>query len=87
MSEIKVITSVQRRRQWSAEEKREIVEKSKLPGMSISHVARKYDVHPSQLFRWRRLAKQEGQNPRVYRLNRIKAPVAMAKIAIIMGRP
>jgi transposase len=58
MSEIKVITSVQRRRRWSAEEKREIVEESELPGMSISYVARKYDIHPSQLFRWRRLARQ-----------------------------
>ena len=58
MSEIKVITSMQRRRRWSAEEKREIVEESELPGMSISYVARNYDIHPSQLFRWRRLARQ-----------------------------
>lgn len=58
MSTIKVITSVQRRRRWSALEKREIVEESELPGMSISYVARKYDIHPSQLFRWRRLMQQ-----------------------------
>lgn len=58
MSDIKVITAVQRRRRWSAEDKRAIVEESELPGMSISYVARKYDIHPSQLFRWRRLMQQ-----------------------------
>ena len=58
MSDIKVITSVQRRRRWSAEDKRAIVEEAELPGMSISYVARKYDINPSQLFRWRRLMQQ-----------------------------
>jgi len=40
MSEIKVITSVQRRRRWTAEEKRAMVEEAEQPGMSISAVAR-----------------------------------------------
>jgi len=58
MSDIKVITSVQRRRRWTAEEKRAIVEETELPGMSISSVARKYDIHPNQLFTWRRLMRE-----------------------------
>jgi len=29
--------------------------KLKQPGNSISSVARKYEVHPNQLFKWRRL--------------------------------
>ena len=49
MSEIKVITSVQRRRRWRPEEKRAMVEEAEQPGMSISSVARKYDVHPNLL--------------------------------------
>lgn len=59
MSPIEVITSVQRRRHFSAEQKRAMVEEAELPGNSISSVARKYEVHPNQLFRWRRLM-QEG---------------------------
>jgi transposase len=55
MSPIEVITSVQRRRYFSAEQKRAIVEEAELPGNSISSVARKYEVHPNQLFKWRRL--------------------------------
>jgi transposase len=58
MSDIKVITSVQRRRRWSAEEKRAIVEETEQPGMSISAVARKSDINPNQLFNWRRLMRQ-----------------------------
>jgi transposase len=55
MSPVEVITSVQRRRRWSAEEKRAAVEEAEQPGMSISGVARKYGIHPNQLFKWRRL--------------------------------
>lgn len=56
METVEVITSVQRRRRWSAQEKQRIVEEAEQPGMSISFVARKYCIHPNQLFSWRRLA-------------------------------
>lgn len=59
MSPVEVITSVQRRRHWTAEQKRALVEEAGQPGMSISLVARKYEVHPNQLFRWRKLM-QDG---------------------------
>jgi len=52
---VEVITSVARRRRWSPEEKRAMVEEAELPGNSVSAVARKYNVHPNQLFHWRRL--------------------------------
>ena len=58
MSDIKVITSVQRRRRWRPEEKRAIVEEAEQVGNSISSVARKYDINPNQLFAWRRLMRQ-----------------------------
>ena len=55
MNSIEIITSVQRRRRWSPGEKKAIVEETEQPGMSISAVARKYGLHPNQLFTWRRL--------------------------------
>jgi len=55
MSPVEVITSVQRRRRWTAEQKKAMVEEAEQPGNSISSVARKYEVHPNQLFKWRRL--------------------------------
>jgi len=55
MGPVEVITSVARRRRWSPEEKRAMVQEAESPGMSVSAVARKYGIHPNQLFRWRRL--------------------------------
>ena len=78
MSTIKVITSVQRRRRWSAEEKRAMVEEAEQPGMSISAVARKYDVHPNLLFTWRRLMKQ-GALEAVRREERV-VPISEVKL-------
>src|SRR5262245_1976003 len=47
---IEVITSVQRRRRWSAEEKARIVQETYAPGMSVSLVARQHGVAPNQVF-------------------------------------
>src|SRR3712207_641656 len=53
---VEVITSVQRRRRWSAAEKVRMVEESHGPGASVSLVARRHGVNANQLFTWRRLA-------------------------------
>ena len=58
MGPVEVITSVERRRHWSAAQKQAMVEEAEEPGSTISSVARKYGVHPNQLFRWRKLAHQ-----------------------------
>ena len=52
---VEVITSVQRRRRWSAEEKAAMVQETWAPGMSVSLVARRHGIAPNQLFTWRRL--------------------------------
>lgn len=58
---IEVITSVQRRRRWSLDEKIRAVEESSIPGMTVSFVARKYGISPSLLFRWRKLMAEGGK--------------------------
>jgi transposase len=52
---VEVITSVQRRRRWTPEEKIRIVEEAYLPGNSVSLVARRHGIAGNQLFTWRRL--------------------------------
>jgi len=52
---IEVITSVQRRRRWSAEEKVAIVQETYAPDMSVSMVVRRHGVAPNMVFNWRRL--------------------------------
>jgi len=51
---IEVITSVERRRRWSAAEKERLVSASLAPSASVSAVARDAGIHPSQLYGWRR---------------------------------
>lgn len=51
---IEVITSVQRRRRYTVEQKLRLIEESNRPGMSVSYVARMHGIAPSQLFHWRR---------------------------------
>src|SRR3954468_9941457 len=50
---LEVITGVGRRRRWTEEEKAWIVAESLDPATTTSAVARRYGLHPSQLFVWR----------------------------------
>ncbi|ESZ71877.1 transposase [Mesorhizobium sp. L103C119B0] len=54
MPRVEVITSIERRRRWSREEKERLVVASFEPGVSVSDVARSAGIHVSQLFRWRK---------------------------------
>jgi transposase len=54
MPAIEVITSVERRRRWSREEKLRIVAESARPYRMVSQVARAHGIAPGQLFSWRR---------------------------------
>ena len=54
-SRAEVITSVERRRRWSQDEKERLVAASLEPGAAcVSEVARMAGLHVSQLFRWRK---------------------------------
>ena len=55
---VEIITSIQRRRRWTASEKVRIVEETFEPGMTVSLVARRHGIAPNQLFTWRRLLAQ-----------------------------
>ncbi|WP_081088465.1 IS66-like element accessory protein TnpA [Agrobacterium tumefaciens] len=51
---IEVITSVERRRRWSREDKERLVAACFEPDAVISEIARAAGIHVSQLFRWRK---------------------------------
>lgn len=54
MTAVEVITSVQRRRRWSLDEKLRMVAESAQPGRTASQVAREHGIAAGQLFTWRR---------------------------------
>ncbi len=48
------MTKRRRRRVWEDEEKRRIVAQTQVPGVSVSQVARRYDVNANLVFKWLR---------------------------------
>jgi transposase len=58
--------SVRRRRSWTLDEKRRIVEESLEDGASIAEVARRHELNANLLFTWRRqmgVGSTERQDP------------------------
>ena len=60
MERIEVITSVQRRRRYSGQEKAQFVAMTMQPGSSVPSVARQYGISPRLLFKWKRLMQDGG---------------------------
>jgi transposase len=48
------MTKRRKRRIWSDDEKRLIVGQTRVPGVSVSQVARRYDVNANLVFKWLR---------------------------------
>src|SRR5258708_6314407 len=44
-----------RRRHYTPEQKRSLLDETTRPGASVSEIARKYGVAPSMLFQWKRV--------------------------------
>jgi transposase len=60
---IEVITGVERRRKWSAQEKVAIVAESLAAGAVVSEVARRHGLSPQQVFAWRARLRDAVKGP------------------------
>ena len=54
MGRIEILTGVERRRDWSDDDKLQILEEAAAAGARIVDVARRHDIHPQQIYTWRR---------------------------------
>lgn len=54
MSQVTVISGVERRRRWSLEQKQAVVAAAFAAGGSVAEIARRADLCTSQIYRWRR---------------------------------
>jgi transposase len=54
MAQAQLISGVERRRRWSDDQKREIVEAAFAPGSTVSEVARRQDIHNALIYKWRK---------------------------------
>jgi transposase len=50
---VTVLSGPERRRRWTSAEKLRIVAESHAPGAIANEVARRFDIHPHQLHKWR----------------------------------
>ena len=80
---VEVITSVERRRRWSLEEKERLVAASFEPGVTASEIARSAGIHVSQLFRWRKdlCRRADASVPQLVPAEIVPAPVTLAREA------
>jgi transposase len=53
---VTVLGRVERRRRFSVEQKLAVVAEASAPGANISEIARRHELVPAQVFKWRRLA-------------------------------
>lgn len=67
-----------RRRFWSEDEKRRIVSQARVSGVSVSQVARRYDVNANLVFKWLR-------DPR-FRLSE-EDPAGFLPVEVVSGNP
>src|SRR5215210_4726409 len=69
---VAVLSGSVRRRRWSAAEKAAVIRETLAPGARVSDVARRWQVDPQQVYRWRHSA---GVTPRrKMRRRRVAAP-------------
>lgn len=61
MSQITVISGPERRRVWTDQQKRELVAAVSAPDANVAEIARRADLRPNQIYRWRRQMAQAAQ--------------------------
>jgi len=61
MTQVTLLRGAGRRRDWSDEERLEILREAFSPGAKVSHVARRFDVSRGLIYQWRRTAMRRVQ--------------------------
>jgi len=80
---VEVITGIERRRDWTDEEKLSIIMESCRDGVVISDVARRHGMKPQQLFTWR----NEFRNRQAAARRQGNVTPAFAPVVIAHDRP
>ncbi|WP_066117134.1 transposase [Blastomonas sp. CCH11-A4] len=62
MARVTVFSDARRRREWSDEERLEILREAFAPGAVVARVARRYDVSRGLIYIWRREAMRRAQS-------------------------
>jgi transposase len=63
MGRMEILTGIERRRDWSDDDKLQILEEAAAEGARVVDVARRHDIHPQQIYTWRRKFASTRTNP------------------------
>lgn len=86
-TQVEVITSVERRRRWTAAKRGPLVAASLEPGAVMSALAREAGLNPSQLYKWRRQpCTRQGAVSGFARVQIVGEPAASGLPALLPGR-
>ena len=86
MSQITVISGPERRRVWTDEQKRQLVAAIAAPGANVAKIARRADVRPNQIYRWRRQMGQAAQGFAEVQVQADPVPVIRSAITVEFER-
>ena len=86
MSQITVISGPERRRVWTDEQKRQLVAAIAAPGANVAEIARRADVRPNQIYRWRQQMEQAAQGFAEVQVHHDPAPAIGSAIVVEFER-
>jgi len=86
MSQITVISGVERRRRWTEQQKRELVAAVSAPGANVAEIARRADLRPNQIYKWRRQMDEAAQGFAEVRVQSDPVPAAGPTIVVEFER-
>jgi transposase len=86
MSQITVISGPERRRVRTDQQKRELVAAVSALGANVAEIARRADLRPNQIYRWRRQMGQAAQSFAEVQVQPDPAPVSGSSIIVEFER-
>lgn len=86
MSQVTVISGMERRRRWTEQQKQDLVAAVSAPGANVAEIARRADLRPNQIYKWRRQMDEAAQGFAEVRLQPDPVPAAGATIVVEFER-
>ena len=86
MSQITVISGIERRRRWTEQQKQELVAAVSAPGANVAEIARRADIRANQIYKWRRQMDGAAQGFAEVRMQPDRAPVVESMIVVEFER-
>ena len=86
MSQITVISGIERRRRWTEQQKQELVAAVSAPGANVAEIARRADIRANQIYKWRRQMDRAAQGFAEVKVQPDLVPAAASTIVWSLNR-